>query len=101
MNNSEPDPNPAEPAPDVPDSSDSSDSSDDFEATQESLERLSEHTAETLAEARQEVDKAMATSHDQIMPAADGGQDDDWEDDEGSPEKDDTRGAWPNWTKDK
>lgn len=63
------------------------------------LEEMRERTAETVAEARKEVDRAIATSHDQLMPAAQGGEVGDYEDQEGVPDKDDTRGAWPDWTK--
>ena len=65
----------------------------------EELEEMRERTAETVAEARKEVDRAMATSHDQILPASQGGEVGDYEDEEGVPDKDDTRGAWPDWTK--
>jgi len=65
----------------------------------EELEEMRERTAETVAEARKEVDRAIATSHDQIMPAAQGGEVGDYEDEEGVPDKDETRGAWPDWTK--
>ncbi|NUR27863.1 MAG: hypothetical protein HOV83_18800 [Catenulispora sp.] len=65
----------------------------------EALEEMREQTAETVAEARKEVDRAIATSHDQLLPAAQGGVVGDYEDEEGVPEKDDTRGAWPDWTK--
>jgi hypothetical protein len=70
------------------------------ESSEESLEELRERTAETMAEARREVDRAMETSHDQLMPSAQGTEVDDYIDEEGVPEdKEDTRGAWPNWTK--
>lgn len=74
------------------------------EMSQEALEELRERTEETMAEARREVDRAMETSHDQLMPAAQGEPgdygDDEYVDEEGVPEdKEDTRGAWPNWTK--
>jgi hypothetical protein len=83
MNQSEPEPSGVEQAPEAPD---------------ESLEEMQERTAETLAEARKEVDRALETSHDQLMPGAQGGELGDYEDEEGVPEKEDTRGAWPNWT---
>lgn len=67
--------------------------------SQESLEEMKERTDETVAEARKEVDRAMETSHDQLLPSAQGGELGDYEDEEGVPEKEDTRGAWPNWTK--
>jgi hypothetical protein len=68
------------------------------EKTPEELEEMQERTAETVANARKEVDRAVATSHDQILPAASGVETEDFED-EGLVDKEDTRGAWPNWTK--
>lgn len=66
----------------------------------EELEELRERTAETVADARREVDRAVATSHDQLLPGAESGVVGDYEDVEGTPSKDETRGAWPDWDKD-
>ncbi|NUR59552.1 MAG: hypothetical protein HOV87_12925 [Catenulispora sp.] len=67
--------------------------------SEEELDEMRERTAETVAEARREVDRAVATSHDQLLPAAESGVVGDYEAEEGVPTKDDTRGAWPDWAK--
>lgn len=69
------------------------------EKTPEELEELRRRTDETMAKARKDVDRAVETSHDQILPAARGIEVEDFEQ-EGVSDKEDTRGAWPNWTKD-
>jgi hypothetical protein len=66
--------------------------------SEEELEEMRARTAETVADARKEVDRAMATSHDQLLPSAESGVVGDYEDEEGTPTKDETRGAWPDWT---
>ena len=61
-----------------------------------------------MADARKKVDRARATLHDEILPSAqsdveldsherEAGQVDS-EEKEAGPDKDDTRGAWPNWS---
>ena len=62
------------------------------------LEEMTEHTAEVMADARKEVARAKATLHDQILPSAESGVEGDYEDREGEPDKEETRGGWPNWT---
>ena len=73
----------------------------DSASSGESLEEKTEQTAEIMADARVEVARAKKTLHDQILPGAGGGEaadTEDLEDREGSPNKDDTRGGWPNWS---
>lgn len=69
------------------------------EKTPEELEELRRRTDETMANARKDVDRAVETSHDQILPAARGIDVEDFEE-EGVADKEDTRGAWPNWSDD-
>ena len=64
----------------------------------ESLEEMTQQTAETMADAREKVDRARGTLHDQILPDLQGGEEGDYEDGEAGPDKDDTRGGWPKWT---
>lgn len=73
----------------------------DSASSGESLEEKTEQTAEIMADARVEVERAKKTLHDQILPEARGGEAadiEDYEEHEGSPNKDDTRGGWPNWS---
>jgi|GEM_PF-6845594 hypothetical protein len=78
----------------------------------ESLEEATERTEEVMAEAREQVNRARATFHDQIIPSGSGVEDLDYQDHgsereprrESEPEPepdaegDDTKAAWPNWT---
>ena len=84
MKNSQPDENDTEQTPTSPD--------------EESLQELKEETDKTMAEARKETARAEKTLHDQILPKAESGVEGDFEDEEGTPSKDDTRGAWPDWS---
>lgn len=52
------------------------------------LEELSEQTAETLADARKEVDRARRTLHDQVMPATSATEEWDSRDQSADPEPD-------------
>lgn len=68
----------------------------------ESLEEFTERTEEVMAEAREQVNRARATFHDQIIPSGSGveeiGSVDHEPDSEPEPgaEGDDTKAAWPN-----
>ena len=80
-------------------------------SSEESLEQLEQHTAAVMDDARQKVDRARATLHDEILSTMQGSEVTDTEPEaepeadevdsetkESGPDKDDTRGAWPNWS---
>ena len=65
-------------------------------STGESLEEVEQRTAKVMADARKQVDRARAALHDQILSESPGSGEADAEATESGPEKDETRGAWPN-----
>lgn len=74
-------------------------------SSEESLEELKRHTDAVMADARKKVDRARETLHDEIMSTTHGSEVADTETEEADseakesgPDKDDTRGAWPNWS---
>lgn len=60
------------------------------------LEEVEQRTAKVMADARKQVDRARETLHDQILSESPGGEEVDSEAEPSAPDKDDTRGAWPN-----
>ena len=69
---------------------------DQPDPTDQHLAEVEKRADETIAKAREVVDRAKETLHDQILPRNEHGYgEDEIEDQEVGPERDDTRGAWP------
>lgn len=74
-----------------------SDSQQSPPASGESLEELTDRTAETLADARKTVDRARATLHDQLLPTAQGAVELDDENRKAAPETSAGSDRDPDW----
>lgn len=67
-------------------------------SSEEELSEHTEQTAQVMADARRKVERAKETLHDQLLPAARAVDEEEFEDQEAGAEREDTRGAWPNWS---